>query len=191
MKTPEIPLLVVDDIRRDPQKEDLVEAHIHLGGHPLKVVLDFDFEPKRLGFAGCVEIPWMLQAHLPSHQAVIHLMRRFHKGDQVDLPVDLSEEIARSDPPSPFRFDPDKDRRVRPDDPVLDLDLMEMHRTGTYPAVFQGVIRINGKPIEMHVELYAGPGRVPAMKTMRCSPKLTAAESSAVWRRLLQEVDCA
>ena len=189
--TPEIPLLVVDDIRRDPLKEGLVEARVHLGGHPMRVVLDFDFAPEFQGFASYVEMPWMLGVHVPSQQAVVHLMRRFHKGDQVDFPVDLSEEVARSDPPSPFRFDPDKHGRIQPDDPAFDLDLGELHRAGTYPAVFQGVIRINRKPIEMHVQIYAGPGRVPAMCTFRCSPKLTADETSAIWRRLLKEADCA
>ena len=187
--TPEIPLLVVDDIRRDPLKEWLVEARIRLSGHPLRVALEFESAPEFLGFASYVDMPWMLEAHVPSQKAVIALIKSFHKGDQVDLPVDLSEQIACSDPPSPFRFDPDKDKdgRVLPEDAALELDLGELRHTGTYPAVFQGVIRINGKPIEMDVQLYAGPGRVPAMRTLRCSPKLTAAESSAIWRRLLTE----
>jgi hypothetical protein len=180
------PILVVDRIWRDPQNEGFVHAQIHLGGHPLQVILNFASAVP--DFVEHVEMPWMLASHQPSQQAVFRLMSRYQEGGHVDLPVDLSEEMTRSDPPSPFRHDPDEAARCEQEAASVDLDLTETRHTGTYPCVFRGVMRVNGEPVDLEVEVYAGSGRIPVMRLIRTSRTLTVPETRAVRIRLLRDM---
>jgi hypothetical protein len=180
------PLLVVDNISCDFRNEGVVHAEIRLGGHPLQVVLDFASIP---GFISYVKMPWMLELHVPSQQAVVRLMTRCHEGGTVDLPADLSEELTQSNPPSPFRFDPGEDARRQQEAAFIDLDLTDLQHTETYPWVFRGVIRIDGEPVDIEVQLYAGPGCIPVTRWMRRSRKLTAAEMDAIRSRLLRAMN--
>jgi hypothetical protein len=185
--TPAPPLLVVDNIGRDPRNAGQIHAQIRLGGHPLQVVLDFAYIPG--GFVTYVNMPWMLELHMPSQKAVVRLMTRYHEGKNIDLPVDLSEEMARSNPSSPFRLDPSEDARREQEAASIDLDLTEIRHTGTHPCVFHGVIRLNGEPVDIEIKLYAGPGRIPVTRFMRRSRKLTAPEIDAISARLLREME--
>jgi len=38
----------------------------------------------------------------------------------------------------------------------VELDSVQLRRTGNYPARFEAVISLDGKPVEIDVELYTG-----------------------------------
>jgi hypothetical protein len=96
--------------------------------------------------------------------------------------------VTHSNPPSPFRLDAGEDEHRTQEAASIDPDLAEIRRTGTYPCVFQGIIRIDGEPVAVEIQLYSGPGRLPVTRWMRRSRKLTAAESGAIRARLLREM---
>jgi len=169
MNAADAPLLIVDEIWRHPGNEEEVYAQIRAGGHPLQVILDFS----RSDFIRYLRMPWMLAVHPPSQQAVIRLMTAFRAGVPVKLPADLSDALAAADPPAPFRVDPAKDAQLEREAASVSVDLAQLQRSGTYPALFRGVIHINGEAIDLEVELYAGPGRVPLLQWNRSSRTLT------------------
>lgn len=182
-------LLVVDDIWLDPENEAVLTAQIRVGGHPNRVVLDFARVSS--GLVRYVQIPWMLGVHAPSQKAVVNLMTCFHDGEPVTLPANLSDALAAADPPSPFLADPAEDVRLPRDSASIRVDLAEVSRSGNYPALFRGVARIGGEPLELEAEVYAGPGRVPVLRWIRTSRALTPAESDAIQRQMVREIESA
>ena len=177
-------LLIIDDIWRHPGNEEEIHAQIRTGGHPWQVIVDF----ARSGLIRYIRMPWMLTVHLPSQKAVLGLMNRFRAGEAVKLPLDLSDALAAADPPSPFQVDPAEDARLERESASVSVDLAQMQRSGTYPALFRGVIRLNGEALDLEVELYTGPGRVPVLRCNRVSRTLTPLEWHAVRYRLLKVI---
>lgn len=180
-------LLVVDSIDRDASNPDRTIARIRLAGHPLAVVLDFS--RRALGFAEHVEVPALLGAHAPSQKAVVELMAAADAGNPISLPVDLSDRVRSATPPFPFVPLPVSEReRLESAADQVRLEVVDLERRGSEPATFTGHLRVNGKPIRLVVELYAGTNRVTIMRWLGGSDRdqLSPAESFAVQRELLK-----
>ena len=127
------PLLIVTRIETDPGTPDEVSAELVVGGRPEHVALDLSF-PQLIGFG---HTPDALQHHHAAHKAVIDLMMRRRRGEDVTLPADLSDIVRQANEPWPLRL-PQADslaaneratapvpvsvRQVKHDDPEPGLD---------------------------------------------------------------------
>jgi len=135
------PLLIVTRIETDPGTPDEVSAELVVGGRPEHVALDLSF-PQLIGFG---HTPDALQ-----HQAVIDLMMRRRRGEDVTLPADLSDIVRQANEPWPLRL-PQADslaaneratapvpvsvRQVKHDDPEPGFTTTELDFDGTPTVV--------------------------------------------------------
>ena len=185
-ETPANEVLVADDIRRDEKEPRRLVGEFHVAGHPARVVLDFTRED--IGLVEYVEMSSLIGMHAPSQRAVLDLMYRVYDGEAVQFPFDLTEEVRHSSPPFPFVPMSEEARaaleieagRVR-------LDLIDVVRDASEPSRLTAKLLLEGAPLELEVELYAGPGRVPLMRWLRGPDpaSLSAAERHAILHALL------
>jgi hypothetical protein len=140
------PLLIVTRIETDPGTPDEVSAELVVGGRPEHVALDLSF-PQLIGFG---HTPDALQHHHAAHQAVIDLMMRRRRGEDVTLPADLSDIVRQANEPWPLRL-PQADslaaneratapvpvsvRQVKHDDPEPGFTTTELDFDGTPTVV--------------------------------------------------------
>src|SRR5215510_2545766 len=94
------PLLVLEQVERDPKAPSRLAGTVRFAGHRLRVVLDFGRHS--LGVVEYVDVPRLLGMHEPSLGAVISAMTRIEEGEAVTLPSDLTREIIDSDPSLPL-----------------------------------------------------------------------------------------
>lgn len=146
MKRTTTPLLIVTRIEADAASPEEVSAELLVGGRPEHVALDLSF-PQLIGFG---DTPDALQHHHPAHQAVIDLMMRRRRGEDVTLPADLSDIVRQANEPWPLRLPeaeslaanelatapvPVSVRQVRQDDPEPGLTTTELEFDGTSTMV--------------------------------------------------------
>lgn len=163
---PSSPLLVVDEVRRDPAVSNRLIGKLRFVGHQLSVVLDFPREPFRL--IEYVDIPWLLGGHVPSQQAVVRLLARIDAGEVIGLPCDLSDEVLAADPHCPFQA-PEATERARLEVAASEvpLEVRSIQRTGSYPVHISAHLLLAGQPLFLEVEWYGGAGSVPVMRLIR------------------------
>ena len=94
------PMLIVTGIETDPGRPEEVSAELLLGGRPERMALDLSI-PDFIAFAG---IPEALDHHLSANRAVIDVMMRRHRGEEVTLPADLSDVVREGNEPWPLRI---------------------------------------------------------------------------------------
>jgi hypothetical protein len=134
------PLLIVTRIETDAASPEQISAELLVGGRPEHVALDLSF-PQLIGFG---DTPDALQHHQPAHKAVIDLMMRRRRGEDVTLPADLSDIVRQASEPWPLRLPeagspaanqhapvPVSVRQVRQDDPEPGLATTELDFDGT------------------------------------------------------------
>lgn len=154
--------LFVDDLQRIRDRPTRIGVDLRLGGHPMHAVFDFE----RADLIELVELPWLLSNFHVSQKAVIELANRFYAGEDIALPVDLSE-LAADD--AAMVFDPVRKARAREAAARVGLQVEELSQSGTYPVLFSGRLRVDGVPVILRVELYNGVGRIPVMQWLRGS----------------------
>jgi hypothetical protein len=186
----DVPLLVVDDVSRDAGNPDRLASAIRVAGHPLRIVLDFG--RRDMNFIEFVEVPDLLAMHAPSLQAVVDLMTRVDGGQTVKLPADLSEHVRKSPPPSPFLpLTATEQAVLESAAAAVAVDVLAMERTASEPAHFNVRLRIDGRPIALHVQLYAGPRRIPVMRWIGGPDpeSMPAAQRYAILRALVRVLE--
>jgi hypothetical protein len=184
------PWLVVDALQRAHDCPTRILVDLHLGGHPLRAIFDFE----RPEFIEYVTVPWLLDAHNATKKAVVRLATKFDSGEQVALPVDLSQLIADSTELSAFPIpSAEGEARLHETAARVRLEVEELSRSGSYPVLFSGRLRVDGILIILRVELYDGVGRIPAMRWLWGSnPKgLSAAQHHAIQRMLVERAQIA
>ena len=185
-ETSPIELLVADDVRRDAQDKQRVIGEFRVGGHPVRAVLDFG--RRDLGLIEYVELPALLASHVPSERAAVRLMSKVYDGEAFEFPLDLSEEVRRESPPSPFEPMSEEARAaLEAEAKRVRLELLEVERDAEAPARLAAKLRLEGEPLELEVELHAGPRRVPLMRWLKgpAPESLSAAERYAILRALV------
>jgi len=179
------PWLVVDDLRRVPDHPTQVGVDLHLGGHPLHAIFDF----RRPEFFEYVTIPWLLSALHTSLRVVARLAAGFHSGEQIALPVDLSE-LAAEDAVKVFDGDPEKIARLCEEADRVNLEIEELSQSGSYPASFSGRLRVDGIQITLRCELYTGTGKMTAWRWLHGSnpEALSRAQKYAIELMLVERL---
>lgn len=177
------PWLVLEQAGRDPDIPTRLTGIVGFGGHRLRIVLDAARLP--LGLIEYVEIPALLAMHEPSQRAVVSVMTRIADGEAVPLPYDLTSEIADSEPPFPLA-PPDQLSRARLEAAAaqVDVEVRDIERSGSDPERVRARLVLDGRPLELEVELYTAAGATPVMAWIAGPPPddLTAAQRLAIQR---------
>ena len=165
------PWLVLERVDADPDEPTRLAGTVRLGGHRMRVVLDFRrSQPALIEY---VDVPELLGMHEPSKRAVIAAMTRAAGGESVRLPLDLTGEIRDAQPPFPLRPIDERERARRNAAAAeVDLHVRRIERTGSEPQVVEADLVLDGNPISLRVRLYAPPGATPVMRRL-AGPRLT------------------
>src|SRR5262249_18498700 len=133
--------------------------------------------------------PWLLGCFHISQRAVSRLAARFHSGEQIALPADLSE-LAAEDAASVVDPDREKMARLREEADRVHLEVGELSQSGSNPALFSGRLRVDGIQVTLRCELYAGAGKITAWCWLHPSnPKaLSRAQKDAIERMLVERL---
>lgn len=180
------PLLVVDEVERDPAMPTRLVGRLRFGGHRLRVILDF---PRRdFGLIEHVELPWLLGAHPPSQRAVVRLLERIDAGEVICLPCDLSYEVLAADPHCPLQA-PNAAQRARLGAAAAEvpLEVRSIRRSGSHPIHISAHLLLAGRPLFLEVELYAESGAIPVVRWIAGPDPatLTEAQRYAIQRVLI------
>jgi len=182
----QIPLLVVDDVYRDATDPQRLIGAVRVSGHPVRVILDFSRRDS--GFIQYIELPWVLGMHPPSQHAVVELMAQVDAGQAIQYPVDLSERIRRSSPPSPFEpMSAEGRAALEAAAAEVHLDMFSINRSGATPTHLTLTLSLDGEMMTLEIELYAGHGRTPVMRWLKGPnpDSLSTAQRYAIQRALL------
>jgi len=181
------PLLVLEAVERDPEVPTRLVGVVRAGGHRLRIVLDF--HRGDLNYAKYVELPWLLALHEPSQRAVVTTLSRIDAGETVLLPRDLSAEIQQANPPCPWQ-PLDEQRRAALDAAADQVEVVVRHaeRSRSSPPTVKARLELDGRPIEVEVEVYAEEGAVPILRWMAGTDlaELTPAQLRAIQRVLVK-----
>jgi len=185
------PLLVIDDVHCDEDRPHQVVAQLRFAGHPVRVVLDFSGPLP--GLIEHVEMPDLLALHHPSQKAVLQLMTRVHAGEEVQCPLDLSNEVRESSSlPSPFEpVPPDRRLAMEREADLVQLQIVRIERSADDPARHFVELYLQGERIRLEVELIAGTGSNPVMRWIRGpDPQtLTAPQRYAILRAISKHTE--
>src|SRR5690349_16041756 len=137
------PLLVLEDVVRDPDVPGRLAGVVRAGGHQLRIVLDFPRGDPR--FAEHVEMPWLLSLHPSSQRAVVLAMARIDAGEAVSLPHDLSADVRRAEEPCPWQPLSEASRAAL--DAAADrisVRVQHAERSGTDPLRVNALLELDG-----------------------------------------------
>ena len=183
------PLLVIEAVERDVDRPSKVYVKVRAGGHQVDAV--FDLMVKDIRFIGYIEIPWVLSMHHPSLGAVALAVERMEWDDFAELPLDLSDVVRDSDPPSPWLpLDPEAKRLLDAEMDRIDPELLSLEQSGEGGRFFVAEIDLRGEEIVLEGECYVADGAVPMTRWISKDQirKLTDLEHHAVWRSIEREI---
>ena len=183
------PLLVIEAVERDVDRPSKVYVKVRAGGHQVEAV--FDLMVKDIRFIGYIDIPWVLSMHQPSLRAVGRAVERMEWDDFAELPLDLSDVVRDSDPPSPWLpLDPEAKRLLDAEMDRIDLELLSLEQSGEGDRFFVAEVELKGEKMVLEGECYVADGTVPMARWISKDQirRLTDLERSAVWRSIRREV---
>ena len=183
-------LLVLEVVERDEDHPSRMRAWVRIGGHLVDVV--FDFLVGGMRFIGYHDIPWVMRVHEPSLKAVGRVVERIERGELVELPLDLSEEVRDSDPPNPWvPSDPGSRQRSDTEAERIDLELRHLETGGDDGRGFVARFDLNGELQVVEGECYVGEGAVPMVRWLskEVIRSLSNIEQYAIWRLIVQEIE--
>jgi hypothetical protein len=173
------PLLIVTHIETDPGSPEKVSAELLVGGRPERVALDLSF-PQLIGFG---ETPDALQHHNAAHKAVIDLMMRRRRGEDVTLPADLSDIVRQANEPWPLRLPhaENSEASERATAPVP-VSVRQIRHDDPEPAFTTTELDFDGTPTMVIVDRRRGPQRSPRFRFVHGAHpwQLTPAEQRAL-----------
>lgn len=152
------PLLIVTRIETDDASPEQVSAELLVGGRPERVALDLSF-PQLIGFG---DTPDALQHHNAAHKAVIDLMMRRRRGEDVTLPADLSDIVRQANEPWPLRL-PQEDisaANERANAPVT-VSVKQVRQDDPEPGFTTTELDFDDTPTMVIVDRRRGPQRSP------------------------------
>lgn len=158
------PLLVVVRIEARPARSEQVTAKLLLGGRPERMGLDLS-APNLIGFA---KMPEALDHHLSANKAVIDVMVRRHGGEDVVLPVDLSDVVRQGNEPWPLRI-PDAATRAANESASAAVPVAVRHveHDPTDPRLTTIELDFDGTPTVVIVDRRDGPERSVRFRFVR------------------------
>jgi hypothetical protein len=178
------PLLVLDRIERDPGAPGRLIGTVRMAGHAQRVVVDIG---NPFGLVEYIDIPLLLGSHDPSLAAVVAAMSRWEQGEDLALPLDLTDEVRDAEPPFPLRPSSPVDRE-RLDEAAdrVDLVVVDVERSTAHPAVLSASLVLGGVPLTVQVEI-PGDSDEGVMRWISGPPTVTfsKAELHAIYRALL------
>ena len=184
------PLLLLESAERDGERPSRVRATVRVGGHQVDAV--FDLMVGDMRFIGYVDIPWVLSLHEPSLKAVGRAVVRIERGEFVELPLDLSEEVRNSEPRNPWvSADPETRRRKNDEADRVDQELKSFQVGGEDGRRFVAHVDLRGDRLILEGECYVAEGASSVIRWLskEVIDSLTEAEHHAVWRSIVQEVE--
>jgi hypothetical protein len=180
-------LLVLERVERVPDKPHQLAGTVRFGGHRFRVVIEAD--PRFLGLISTVEAPQLLKVHALSHSAVVRAMGGILDGNEVPLPLDLTEKILHPDAPHPFvPLDPAYEARLEAAADAIDvrLERVEWPAAGVDPPLVRAAVVVDGVPMTVKVWLYAAPGAVTKVLWIgKHDPDPSPEQATAIERVLL------
>ncbi len=186
MSTPpsEAPLLVLERVERDPGVASRLVGTVRLAGYAQRVVVDVG---NPFGLIEYVDIPSLLGSHDPSLAAVVEAMSRWNGGEELGLPLDLSERVRDADPPVPVQPLSADDRDVLDAEADrVDLVVLDVERSPAGPSALRASLVLAGAPLTVEVDI---PGTTDegVMRWVAGPPTatLSRAELHAIYRALL------
>jgi hypothetical protein len=185
MTTRPTPVLVLDQVERDPDVPTRLVGRVRVGGHRVRVVLDF----ARPDLVEYVEVPWLLDLHHPSLQAVMSTLSRIDAGEEVPLPFDLSADVRDTDPPNPWLpLDHEAQQQLDTAADQVDLEIEDVERDASDSTKVIVRLIIDGRPVLLDAELYGGNDAVPVVRWIGGADPagFTPAQRYAIERALLR-----
>lgn len=154
MSTPspeEPPLLVLERVERDPAAPGRLVGTVRMAGHAQRVVVDVG---NPFGLVEYVDIPLLLGSHDPSLAAVVAAMSRWEQGEEVGLPLDLTDQVRDADPPFPVQ-PAGRGERDHLDEAAdrVDLVVVDVERSPAHPGVLSASLVLGGAPLTVQVEI--------------------------------------
>jgi hypothetical protein len=183
------PLLVVERIERYPDTPNRMVGTVRFGGHRLHVELEF--VPQYQGFISFVTMPKLLELHLPSQRAVVMAMNRINLGEDLSLPLDLTDDIRAAEPLDPFvPLDAVKEARLEAAADAVDIQVDWVGTTppGTDPLIMRADLIADGTPMMVRVTLLETDGAEPLLLCVDFDsrrPMPTRPQARAIERALL------
>jgi hypothetical protein len=129
--------------------------------------------------------------HQPSLKAVARAVERMEWDDFAELPLDLTDEILASDPPSPWLpLDPEAKRRLEAEMDRVDPELLSLELSGEGDRFFVAEIELKGEKMVLEGECYVADGTVPMRRWTSKDQirRLTDVERLAVGRSIEREI---
>lgn len=154
MSTPgphEPPLLVLERVERDPAATGRLVGTVRMAGHAQRVVVDVG---NPFGFVEHVDIPLLLGSHGPSLAAVVAVMSRWEQGEEVGLPVDLSDQVKDAEPPFPLQpASRAEQQRLDEEADQVDLVVVDVEHSPVHPQTLTASLVLGGAPLTVQVEI--------------------------------------
>ena len=184
------PLLVLQSIEQDVDDPTRWTGTVFVGGHQARVTLAFGRFV--LGFVEHVDVPTVLSVHQPSLAAVVAAMSRAAAGEEIGVPLDLSDEVRSADPPFPFLPLDDAEReRLEAAADAVPLKVVSVEREGTDPPTVSAHLILDERAITVRARLFTAPG-APTVSVWLQGPRqseLTDEQRYSIQRVLLGAID--
>lgn len=144
------PLLIV--LRIEAENPEAVSAELLRGGHVERIELDFSY----MDFIGFTQIPNALSHHLPALNAVIDLLARKHRGENVALPADLTAVVRQSNESWPLRVPDNVDECAVA---AVPISVKQVERSSHETGVATVQLDFYGAPAQVIVDRSRGRDR--------------------------------
>jgi len=170
------PILTVDCIETSP---DHISAELRIGDRHERIQLGLAI-PGLLAFE---DMPKLLDCNTFARDAVISLMTRSHRGDNVSLPADLSDVVRQANEPWPVPAPLEKPS----DSAASGATSIEVTRTVRgAPGLSTVHLLVEGAPAIVIVDLREGPNSPARFRFVEGAHpwQMTIAESQAMLKAL-------
>lgn len=176
------PLLVVDRIERSSER---ISVHLRLGGRPVRVEIGLEVP----GLFAYEQVPDVIDRHLSARKAMLELVARTERGEDVPLPADLSDLVRRACEPWPLRLPSAAEQETMSAGTSLSsrAEVMRTEPDTPEPGLVTVVLRVGGEDARVVIDPREGPQRELRFRFVEGAHPwlLTPADGDAMLRALV------